>query len=744
MQELEGQVEEIIYRNEINGYTVCIFDVEKSGSITAVGYLPFIEKGDTLKIIGQNTMHKDYGEQFKIETFEKVMPKTIDGLIKYLGSGIIKGIGPATAKRIVKKFGEETLMVMKTEPERLGTVKGITPERAVEICEEFVQKWELWEIVSFLERYGVGANNAQRVYKELGPIAIKTIENNPYVLTDIVYNVDFKQIDKIAMQMGIDSNFKARVEAGIKYALVIASNNGNSCVIKENLIEYVKELLQIERDTVENELINCRANGIIVIDEFDEQEWVFLTSFYKIEENIAKKIEKMLSEPNNKKIKDFNKYLKETEKENTIKLSEMQLNAIKTINENNITIITGGPGTGKTTIIKFIIEIFKKDSKKVSLCAPTGRAAKRMSEATGVEAKTIHRLLELVNISDENYFKNIETEVQMIKSEIIIIDQMSMVDMFLMNYLLKGIYSTTKLVFVGDVNQLASVGPGMILQDLIESSIIPTVHLNTIFRQAAESKIIRNAHNVNSGEPFLKKEEQEGLKDDFFYMNLSNSNEIVENVLSLSTSRLRKFGDYEFFKNIQVITPTRKGTLGIKELNKALQNVLNPSSPSKRERHYGDYTFREGDKVMQIKNNYDIEWRNKNNSEITGQGIFNGELGIIKSIDSSDKIIKIEFDDEKEAYYEFSNLEELDLAYAITIHKSQGSEFDVVILVISSSSSKLLTRNLLYTGITRAKKLLIVIGNGKILEFMIQNVHTKTRNTGLKEKLKRIDNSNNF
>ena len=685
-------------------------------------------------------MHRDYGEQFKIETFEKIMPKTVDGLIKYLGSGIIKGVGPATAKRIVKKFGEETLMVMKTEPNRLSIVKGITPERAIEISEEFVKKWELWEIVSFLERYGIGANNAQRVYQELGPMAVSIIEKNPYVLTDIVYNVDFKQIDKIAMQMGIDVHFKARIEAGIKYALVIASNNGNACVIKENLIEYVENLLQIENEVIENELINCRATGVVVIEEFDEQEWVFLRTFYRTEERIAQKITKMLSEENTKKVEKFDQYLKEAERENTIKLSEMQLKAIKTVNENNITIITGGPGTGKTTIIKFIIEIFKKDLKKVSLCAPTGRAAKRMSEATGKSAKTIHRLLELTSTSDENYFKNQEEDVQMIKSDVVIIDEMSMVDMFLMNYVLRGIYNTTKLVLVGDVNQLASVGPGMVLKDLIESSVIPTVQLNTIFRQAAESKIIRNAHNVNSGISFLKKEEQEGLKNDFFYINLSNTDEIVENVLSLSTSRLKNFGDYEFFKNIQVITPTRKGTLGIKELNKALQDVLNPASPSKREKHYGEYIFREGDKVMQIKNNYDIGWKNKNNSKIVGQGIFNGELGIIKSIDSTDKIIKIEFDDEKEAEYEFSNLEELDLAYAITIHKSQGSEFDVVILVISSSSPKLLTRNLLYTGITRAKKLLIVIGSGKILEFMIQNVHTKTRNTGLKEKLKRLNN----
>ena len=347
MQELEGQIIEIIFQNETNGYTVCEFHTENFGDITAVGYLPFIAKGDSLKIIGQMVTHKDYGEQLKIESFEKIMPKTLDGIINYLGSGMIKGVGPATAKRIVKKFGEETMFVMKSEPQRLAEVKGITVERAIEICEEFTQKWDLWEIVSFLETYGIGANNAQKVYKELGPQAIQIVESNPYVLIDIVYNIDFKQIDQMAMKIGISCEFNKRIEAGIKYALVVASNNGNTCVIKENLIEYVKNLLQVESDIIENSLINCRVNDIVVIQEFDDQEWVFLKAFYKAEENVALKIEKMLSGSNYKKIHNFNKYLKDVENENTIKLSEMQLKAIETVNDNNITIITGGPGTRK-------------------------------------------------------------------------------------------------------------------------------------------------------------------------------------------------------------------------------------------------------------------------------------------------------------------------------------------------------------------------------------------------------------
>jgi len=365
MQELEGQIIEIIFQNETNGYTVCEFHTENFGDITAVGYLPFITKGDSLKIIGQNTVHREYGEQFKIESFEKIMPKTLDGLINYLGSGMIKGIGPATAKRIVKKFGEETMFVMKNEPKRLATVKGITEERAIEICDEFVQKWELWEIVSFLERYGIGANNAKKVYQELGPGAIRIIETNPYVLIDIVYNVDFKQIDQMALQMGIDGNFIQRIEAGIKYSLVVASNNGNTCVVKENLIEYVRGLLQVESDIIENCLINCRVNDTVVIEEFDEQEWVFLKAFHKAEENIANKIDKMLNEPNYKKVKSFDKYLKEVEKENTLNLSEMQLQAIETVNDNNITIITGGPRYSEklrllNLLLKFLRRIIRR------------------------------------------------------------------------------------------------------------------------------------------------------------------------------------------------------------------------------------------------------------------------------------------------------------------------------------------------------------------------------------------------
>ena len=505
MEEISGQITDIIFHNETNGYTICEFQTKELGDITIVGYLPFISVGESLKVYGKTVIHKEYGEQFKIETFEKIMPEGTEGLKLYLGSGLIKGIGMATANRIVEKFGEETIIILKTEPEKLAQLKGISINKAIEIGQEFNEKWDLWQIVSFLERFGIGANNANRVYKELGIDAIAKIENNPYILIDIVYGIDFKQIDKMAMSLGISTSFDKRIESGIKYGLLLSSYNGHTCVIKENLIQFTVELLQVDEENIENSLINCKANGEIVIEEIAGITWVFLYAFHKVEKNISDKITALLNFNNVKKIPNFEAALKNVEKHNTIQLSEMQLEAVKIANENNVTIITGGPGTGKTTIIKTIIELFENNKKKIVLCAPTGRAAKRMAETTGKEAKTIHRLLEIGKF-DENRLASIDQYVSPIEADVVIIDEMSMVDVFLMNYILKGIYNTTKLVLVGDVDQLPSVGPGSVLKDLIQSEVIPTVHLNVIFRQAAKSKIVTNAHNVNNGSRWRKSE----------------------------------------------------------------------------------------------------------------------------------------------------------------------------------------------------------------------------------------------
>lgn len=740
--ELKGQLEDIIYQNESNSYTIAVMQTEDLEVVTIVGYLPFIAVGDTLKVTGKMVVHQEYGEQFKVETFEKLMPESAAALEKYLASGTIKGIGPATAKKIIDKFGEDTLNVFKFEPMRLAEVKGISKDKAYDIAEEFNEKWEVWQIVSFLEQFGIGANNSKKVYDALGTNAIEKIEENPYVLVDIVYGINFNNIDKIAMQIGIPMDSDYRIKSGIKYALLLASYNGNTCVEKENLITYVQNVLEVSREQIEDNIINLNVSSEIHIMEDNDLEWVFLEPLYKAEKNIAERLLILRDCENVKFIKGFEKKIRKSEELLDIELSEKQFEAIKQINDNNVCIITGGPGTGKTTIIKCVIDLYKERQKKVVLCAPTGRAAKRISETTGEEAKTIHRLLEIGKF-DEDKLGSIDTEVTPVDADVLVVDEMSMVDVFLMNYLIKAIYLGTKIIFVGDPNQLPSVGPGSILKDLIDSGEFATVHLDKIFRQAAKSKIIVNAHNVNNGINFVgKKDYAEDSENDFFYVNESNPDKIVNQVVTLCNGRLKNYGDYEFFKNIQVLTPTKKGKLGTKELNKFLQEELNPKVDEIEEKTYGEIIFREGDRVMQIKNNYDIYWEKGDKNDLrtyeAGTGVFNGEIGRIAKINNQERQLEVEFDDGKISWYAFSELDQLEHAYSITIHKAQGSEFDVVILVIPQSSNMLLTRNLLYTALTRAKKLLILIGNKNLIDFMIKNCDIKKRNTGLKIKFKEI------
>ena len=733
--EVKGQITDIIYENEINGYMVAELKTQEE-DIVITGYLPFINNGDTLKLAGKFVTHPEYGRQFKIETFEKIMPETLDALERYLAGGIITGVGPATAKKIIKEFGDETLHVLRFEPDKLSNIKGINLEKAIRISEEFTEKWSLWEIVGFLEKFGISAQNSKKVYEAFGKDAISEIEANPYMLLDITYGVDFKKIDKMALDLGLANNDEKRIESAIKYSLALASNNGNTCVEKQNLITFVQNLLNVEPKDIENSLINLKARAKIEIENLEGIEWVYLNTFYICEKNIAEKLLILKQAKNIKKIKDFEKKFKQKEENINIVLSEKQKEAIKAVNDNNVCIITGGPGTGKTTIIKFIIELYKNEGKKVVLCAPTGRAAKRMSEATGEEATTIHRLLALGKMEETLGMERVDYQISPIDSDIIIIDEMSMVDVFLMNYILKGLYIGTKLVLVGDINQLPSVGPGNVLKDIINSEAIEVIELNEIFRQAAQSQIIINAHKVNNGENFLEtpKEEIKDKLQDFFFINEPSMAKMLEDVVSLCSGRLKKYGNYDFFKDIQVLTPTKRGKLGTKELNIELQKVLNQNK--KTEKKHGERTFLIGDRVMQIKNNYDIYWERKNKEN--GTGIFNGELGTISKIDDITKQIEIKFDDEKTAWYEYNELEQLEHSYSITIHKSQGSEFDVVIMCLPQAAPMLLTRNLLYTGITRARKLLIVLGTKKTVEYMIQNTETKKRNTGLEYKIKKL------
>ena len=742
--ELQGEVIEVIYKNDVNSYCIAVLKLDKDAmksnsnnqseqmdliamdeeeidkleeETTIVGYLPFVNIGDTLKVFGKFVEHQSYGKQFKVDTFEKMMPQTTKSLERYLANCGIKGVGPATAKRIVDMFGEDTLNVFKFEPQKLAQVKGISKDKAIEIANTFIENWEVWQLVGFLDKFGIGPQSAEKIYKELGINAIDTIEANPYVLIDLVNKVNFEQIDKMALGLGIEYNNEKRIRSGIKHALYLTTYNGHCCAKYGSLIEFVKKLLNVNEGDIEDNLINMKAKEDVIIEERNEEEWVYLTDFYKAEENVARRLIDLDTYKNIKEIDRFEKELELFEKKSSIDLSEKQKEAIQAINEHNVCVITGGPGTGKTTIIKTIIDIYKHNEMKPVLCAPTGRAAKKMTEATGEEAKTLHRLLEIGKISDDDRGISTDISAAPIDGDIIIVDEMSMVDIFLMNYLCKALYKGTKLVLVGDIDQLPSVGPGNVLKDIIESGRITTITLNKIFRQAARSKIIVNAHRVNEGVEFITKEEialmnsfepkteensinleQIGKKinksdidneaktkelintsatnnspflEDFFYVDEKSKEKILYNIITLSGERLKNYGDYDFFKNIQIITPTKKGELGTKELNKILQQTVNPSSDTKKERKFGDSIFREGDRIMQIKNNYDIYWEKKEPHFESGSGVFNGEFGNISIIDEFNKQIKIKFDDEKEVWYQFSELEQIEHSYAITVHKAQ-------------------------------------------------------------------------
>ena len=728
--ELTGTVEDVIYKNESNGYMIATFNMT-SADTTIVGYLPFVNKGDSLKIIGKFVTHPDYGDQFKVDTFEKIMPESLDALEKYLANGLIKGVGPATAKKIVKKFGQSTVEVLKNEPEELAKIKGITKDKANEISESFIENWELWQIVGYLEKFGIGPQSAQTIFKKLGNDTIGKIEQDPYVLEELGIKVDFSQIDKMALQIGIEKNSLRRVGSGIRHALNLSTYNGHCCVLEENLITYVTRLLGVSEDDVISGIKELKSKGQIQGEEREEiatvngktemclQRWIYLMDYYNTELYIARRILSLEQADNLKKIPNIEKEIK---KVSSIELSDKQREAITLINENNVSIITGGPGTGKTTIIKTIIDLYKSKGKKTVLCAPTGRAAKRMTEATGEEAKTLHRLLEIGKFTEEK--PNPDMDVAPIDADVIIMDEVSMVDIFLMNYVLKAIFKGTKLILVGDIDQLPSVGPGSVLKDFIESKKIPYITLNKIFRQAAKSKIIVNAHKVNDGIEFLDEvSSNEDTIDDFDFIQENNPKKVQEMILDI------------YDKDTQIITPTKKGDLGTKTLNQLIQEKYNPYEDYKTEKKFGDIIFREGDKVMQTKNNYDITW--VRGTEISS-GIFNGEMGIITEIDAREGRIKIQFDDDKIAIYENADLEQLEHSYAITVHKSQGSEFKEVILPIVQAAPMLLTRNLLYTGMTRAKNRLIILGNKQTINFMINNVNTKKRNTGLKYKLENM------
>lgn len=585
--ELIGQIEDIIYRNETNSYTIADFETEEEAT-TVVGYLPFVNPGDTLKLIGKFVEHKDYGRQFKVDTFEKMMPQTLEALERYLAKGKIKGIGASTAHRIIQKFGEETIHIFKYEPDRLAEIRGITKEKAREMSESFIENLEMWQIVSFLERFGIGAEHAKKVFDLFGTRAIEEIEMNPYILIEMTKGVNFKQIDQMALDLGINLDNEKRIASGIKYGLLRSTYNGHSCVLKDNLIEFVINLLGVSKENVEDGIISLKVKNEIVEEERDNVKYVYLYAFYNTETEIAFFIKRLQEAKNAKKVPNLKDELKKVEENSQIELSEKQKEALKLVNDNNVTIITGGPGTGKTTIIKNIIEIYEDKGRKVILTAPTGRAAKRMSETTDKEASTLHRLLEIGKIDEDSLYKSTSSyEGAPIDADVIIVDEVSMVDMFLLKCLLKCVYQGTKLVLVGDVDQLASVGPGSVLKDLINSGEIATIHLDKIFRQAAKSKIILNAHRVNNGEVFLQKGTEE-VNEDFFFIKETSQEKMLGQVISLCTGRLQKYGNYDFFQNIQVLSPTKKGMLRNKRIKQSIaRKIESQYREYARKREYG-------------------------------------------------------------------------------------------------------------------------------------------------------------
>lgn len=729
--EIEGTIEEVVFSNEINGYTVC--EIRHSeGTATAVGFMPFINAGESVKVSGKWVTHPEYGEQLKVELYEKLLPKTGEAVEKYLASGVVKGIGPATAKRIVDRFGDDTLSIIQNNPEKLSEIKGISLDKASRIGAAFAEQKELRAVVMFLQQYGISPAYSAKIYKTFGDNAISEIKANPYRLADEVIGIGFRTADRIARNIGVDPHSKFRVCSGIRYMLSQSAAAGHTFVPQDKLKEYVSQLLDIEIDCIRDSLTSLLLEKSIVVENIDGMDRVYLSSFHYAETGVSRKLAELsavIFEDRNQKLEGR---IVEIQQEEGIQLAEMQVNAVSEAMKNGVLVITGGPGTGKTTIIKTIIKLLQSGGNEVVLAAPTGRAAKRMSETTGFEARTIHRLLEIGYTGSGSEMEFLRTEGNPIDTDAVIIDETSMVDVLLMYHLLKAIQPGTRLILVGDADQLPSVGAGNVLNDIITSCMVKTVRLTEIFRQAEESMIIVNAHRINKGEsPYLNRKDK-----DFFFIARGGSDEIVKTVADLCSRRLPVSYGYDPMRQIQVLTPTRKGSTGVYNLNIELQKVLNRGDGKKNEKAYRDFVFREGDKVMQIKNNYNIRWERPGYFEREGVGVFNGDAGIIQRIDNEEQRITVLFEDEKVVEYDFGILDELEPAFAITIHKSQGSEFPAVVLPVFPGPQVLMTRNLLYTAVTRARELVILVGSERTLYEMINNSSKTIRHSGLNEKLK--------
>lgn len=731
MECLNGIVESIVFKSDDTGYVVSKVRIDKD-CINAVGIVPFLKEGQHVKLKGQWVLHKQFGRQFNIDEYEEVLPDSIDGIKKYLSTGIIHGIGPITAKKIVDRFKEETLDILENHIERLQEIEGIGEKKFRIIYESYIEQKDLKDIIIYFQGHGMTTNQCIKIYKKFGVDAKAIVSENPYILCDEISGIGFITADRIAKSLGIESISPFRIQSGIRYILNQFSASGNTYMPKNNLIDEVSKILGVPGQMVEENLYNLALETKIKIEKINDIEAVFSLPYYYCELGVTNKII-TLSIENFRTINTDVEFEIETfERKNKIKFANSQREAIVGAFENGIEIITGGPGTGKTTIIKSIIEIYENNGMKVLLGAPTGRAAKRMTESTGREAKTIHRLLEMGVSEDENSYYG-KGESEPLEADVIIIDEASMIDIMLMHSLLKAIKIGTRLIIVGDVDQLPSVGAGNVLKDLIESNFIKVVRLKDIFRQGEESLIVTNAHKINNGEmPYINRRD-----GDFFFENKDNVDLILSTIIDLINRRLPNFKKaWDKYRDIQILTPTRKGILGVQNLNNKLQEVLNPKSPSKREKELKEVIFREGDKVMQTKNNYSLKWIRVNGSgENEGVGVFNGDMGFIQSINEEEKTITIIFDDERKVVYDYIYLDELELAYAITIHKSQGSEFKVIITPAFMGSPLLMNKNLLYTAITRAKELVVVVGIPKALKYMVSNTRSMERYSSLRDRI---------
>lgn len=730
---IEGYVEKIVFRNAENGYTVFTLNTQED-EITCVGNLTFINEGEFIQVSGNYIEHAVYGQQLKVETYQVKEPEDVISMERYLGSGAIKGVGAALAARIVKKFKTDTFRMIEEEPERLTEVKGISERIAKEIASQFEEKKEMRSAMLFLQQYGISQNLSVKIFQTYGNRMYEVLRQNPYKLADDISGVGFKLADEIAARAGIGVDSQFRIKAGIVYILQQAGSSGHVYLPDNVLVEKAKELLLIEKEQLDYYLTDLNIEKRVVVKETDGEKRVYPSNLYYVEMNCARMLLDLNISYNITK-DEVEGRLDKLQKKSGIVLDELQKTAVFEAIRNGLVIITGGPGTGKTTTINTIIRFFEEEGMEILLAAPTGRAAKRMAETTGYEAQTIHRLLEINgNLEKEDRSMQFErNESNPLETDVLIVDEMSMVDISLMHALLRAVLIGTRVILVGDVNQLPSVGPGNVLRDIINSHSFPVVELTKIFRQAAESDIIVNAHKINRGELIAL----DNKSKDFFLLQRNENDIIISVIIQLIRQKLPKYVDADMY-DIQVLTPMRKGELGVERLNRILQQYLNPEGKEKKEKETKQGIFREGDKVMQIRNNYQLPWEIKSKFGTmieSGSGVFNGDTGIIKEINLFAEAITVEFEEGKMVEYGFNILDELELAYAITIHKSQGSEYPAVIMPILTGPRMLFNRNLLYTAVTRARKCVTIVGSKKMVQNMIENASEQRRYSGLDLKI---------